>query len=689
MGQEIFYCAKCAIRILSSDIEKGKAFRIGNQTVCKDCAPEVAPGLSTEELQLASRKTPPGGTPLPAPPSREPLSSFTPRSMPRVGGTPAPTATRRAVVEAAPPRSRKPLVLGLIGGGIVLLLVVIVLALSGEPSKSPPRVEVPPPTRPPEKAEDANTRTARLACEKAFKHMKERPGDLDGQIALYEEAVRAAQGTEYFEQARAARDALLNRRLSDVPREMAQLSEQARPLVEKEDFKAVLELYGQARKKREAPDWVALIDGKIQEVLKSIEQSLESIKERAAEDRRSGAAEGVRKARERVGRWGLPDRSAALDAFLAEISEARMPVQGLAGWWKMDEGAGTTLEDASGRGHGGTLGGSAAWEKGRQGKALSFDGRQAHVRIHPFFESIRNTFTIALWAFPRATLLITREGNTGGPELKGHRFAIFPTHGKHFGAGHAGVGLSIGTNGISVFEHADAHLPSPLVYASAVRGWTHVAVVYADREPVLYVDGQRAKAGMKSTREVHPSCELGGGASSYGSYDGLLDDVRIYDRALSEAEVRALALTGERPWRAIFDGKTNACLRGSSRDGWIVDRGALTKSGPPNAAQTSEEFGDGEVRVRFEVEDMEVLRFYIRQGDDGKHYAELKGAPLKALEGKSHEIVFLCKGASVTAALDGSDLSLVAEGNSRRGCLQFNGTGRVIRILSIEFRDAK
>ncbi len=686
MGQEISYCAKCAVRILSSDIEKGNAFRIGNQTVCKDCAPQVAPGISREELQRASQRTPRGGTPLPAPTPREPLSAITPRAMPRVGGAPSQTGTRRFAAEKTP-RSRMPLVLGLSAGGLVVALVVVVLALSG-----PPPAPAPPPReeRPAPRVEDANARAARLACEKAFKHMKEHPGDLEGQIAAFEEALRAAQGTEHHEQARAARDALLIRRMSDVSKEIAQLKGQARSLLEKEDFKAVLELYAQARKKRETPDWTALIEGEVQEVLKSVEQLLESVKERAAEDKRWGAAEGVRKARERVGRWGLPERAAALDAFLAGTAEARMPVQGLVGWWRMDEGAGTTVEDASGRGHKGTLAGPAAWDKGRLGKALAFDGGEAHVRVQPFFESVRNTFTIALWAFPRAALPITPEGNTGAAALKGHRFAVFPSHGKLFGAGHVGAGLSIGTNGISVFEHADAHFPSPLVHPAAVRGWTHVAVVYADREPVLYVDGSRVKAGMKSTMEVHPSCELGGGSSRYGSYDGLLDDVRIYDRALSEEEVRALALTVERPWRAVFDGKTNACLRAGCRSGWPVERGGLTRTGPSNAAQTVEEFEDGEVRVRFEVEGPESLAFYIRQGDGGKHCVKLdSSSSIEALAGKPHEIVFACKGDSVAAALDGNPLTLLREGNPRRGCLQFNGAGRVIRVLSIDFRPAK
>jgi len=200
----------------------------------------------------------------------------------------------------------------------------------------------------------------------------------------------------------------------------------------------------------------------------------------------------------------------------------------------------------------------------------------------------------------------------------------------------------------------------------------------------------------------------GGGPPRYGSYDGLLDDVRIYDRALGEAEVLALVPLTQRPapppdraqqppppppeggWRAIFDGKTNACLRVQCRPGWIVEQGGMMRTGPSNAAQTVEEFDDGEIRVRFEVEGPESLSFYIRQGGEGKHYVKLDStSSVEALVGKPHEIVFNCKGASVAATLDGNPLTVKSEGDPRKGCLQFNGMGKVIRILSIEFRGLK
>jgi hypothetical protein len=50
-----------------------------------------------------------------------------------------------------------------------------------------------------------------------------------------------------------------------------------------------------------------------------------------------------------------------------------------------------------------------------------------------------------------------------------------------------------------------------------------------------------AAALIKSVRTVHPGTNLGEGGVGYGYYCGILDDVRLYNRPLTDAEVRALA----------------------------------------------------------------------------------------------------------------------------------------------------
>jgi hypothetical protein len=101
----------------------------------------------------------------------------------------------------------------------------------------------------------------------------------------------------------------------------------------------------------------------------------------------------------------------------------------------------------------------------------------------------------------------------------------------------------VGTNGVSVFEHAANYLPSVLVHDAAIQGWTHVALVYSNSAPTLYLDGVPAKTGPASSKIVHPSFTFGG----THAFKGYLGDVRFYDRALAPATVARLAAGGRKP----------------------------------------------------------------------------------------------------------------------------------------------
>jgi predicted negative regulator of RcsB-dependent stress response len=166
------------------------------------------------------------------------------------------------------------------------------------------------------------------------------------------------------------------------------------------------------------------------------------------------------------------------------------------------------------------------------------------------------------------------------------------------------------------------------------------------------------------------------------SDDVLKDEV---ERARAAGETEAPAPAGK-AWRPIFDGKSLDCLR-SNGDGWRLENGAIAHiSGPGNAAQTREEFEDVEIRIRFELKDLDSAYFKLRQGSGGGYAVGIDGASVKGLEGKPHEIIFTAKGDQVTATLDGKTYSIVSEGPAKRGCLQFNGNGKMLNLLSIDAR---
>ena len=212
-------------------------------------------------------------------------------------------------------------------------------------------------------------------------------------------------------------------------------------------------------------------------------------------------------------------------------------------WWKLDDGSGsTTAADSSGNGNTGTLHGPTWVDPGKIGKALSFDGNDDYVSTatDPFVP-VTDTFTMALWANPTATRVTTAEANSGVTGTSGQRFAIFPT----FYDPTVGAGISVGTNGISVFEHTGYYLPSPLVYDATISGWTHIVVVYTNKQPKLYVNGNWVRDGLTSTKTVHPGGKLlGDSTTGYGCYQGQMDEVRIYDRALDVTQIAELYQLG-------------------------------------------------------------------------------------------------------------------------------------------------
>ncbi len=193
-------------------------------------------------------------------------------------------------------------------------------------------------------------------------------------------------------------------------------------------------------------------------------------------------------------------------------------------------------------------------------RALDFDGRFTRVHVGTnLFPGVANNFTVEVWANPTASRLETAENNSGISDIGGQRHAVFPDQGDFgYGAGHAGAGLSIGTNGISAFEHANNHLPSLLVYSNAVAGWTHLALVCSNRQLRLYVNGTLARAGLPSTKAfIHPSANLGGSIQglTYGNYQGQLDEVRVWSGALSQSQIQShlnRSLTGAEPGLLLY-----------------------------------------------------------------------------------------------------------------------------------------
>ena len=157
----------------------------------------------------------------------------------------------------------------------------------------------------------------------------------------------------------------------------------------------------------------------------------------------------------------------------------------------------------------------------------------------------------SMWAKPTLDHGIDNESTAGTEGNDGQRYAIWPIHASDaYGAGHSGAGISIGTNGVSVYEQSSGYNPALLVHEEVLDDWNHITVVYDNKTPSLYLNGVLARTGLASFKTVHPSAGkgdvlgsqsggFGGGTfgGSTGYYGGWLDEIRYYDRALSTEEI--------------------------------------------------------------------------------------------------------------------------------------------------------
>ena len=116
-----------------------------------------------------------------------------------------------------------------------------------------------------------------------------------------------------------------------------------------------------------------------------------------------------------------------------------------------------------------------------------------------------NTFSMVAWVKPTADIALPSQSTSGTAGVTDNRNDVVyppPCH-DVFGWSYAGAGLSVGRNGACVYEHGAHYFAAPLVYTGPITGWTHVAVVYQNGIPSLFLNGKLAQKGLKGPMKVH------------------------------------------------------------------------------------------------------------------------------------------------------------------------------------------
>jgi len=214
-------------------------------------------------------------------------------------------------------------------------------------------------------------------------------------------------------------------------------------------------------------------------------------------------------------------------AFSATLSRAPNNL-GLVGYWAFDEGSGNIAGDSSGNGNAGTIS-NPIWTDGKHGKAFyGFSGSKVDVGDKNAYDFGTGDFTISLWV----------RGMTGETGLI--------TKDTWAGSGSPGIFLYV-SSGYRYWNGATAYT----IGSASATSWRHITMVRSGTgtgQLALYYDGVAVSGTFTDAQNYASTQPLTIGNSPDGGHafmNGSIDDVRIYNRALTATQVAALYGSGQ------------------------------------------------------------------------------------------------------------------------------------------------
>jgi hypothetical protein len=216
----------------------------------------------------------------------------------------------------------------------------------------------------------------------------------------------------------------------------------------------------------------------------------------------------------------------------------------LIAWWTFDDGNGTTALDSSENGNDGILVNGPDWTTGQISGALEFDGVDDYVDAGTL-DVIGNEMTISLWAMAdsfggswRDNRLIAK---AAGNSTNDHWWML----------------STIASGGATRLRfrlkaEGDGYTDTLIASSGEITAgaWFHAVITYDGLVMRLYKDGQEVGNAVKSggggliSTSGSVGVNIGRNPNGYGVWDGGIDDVRIYDRALIAQEVLGLYTQG-------------------------------------------------------------------------------------------------------------------------------------------------
>lgn len=207
---------------------------------------------------------------------------------------------------------------------------------------------------------------------------------------------------------------------------------------------------------------------------------------------------------------------------------------GLIGYWSFNEGSATIAHDFSGNSNNGTLTDGPSWTSGKRSVALDFDGTNDYVTA-PHSSSLNistgGEVTMCAWVYPRSysgyeSIISKRDDSLGSPYAYGINFnsTDFQVY-------------TSGSSGVQAFT-----------YSLPLNAWTHFCGTISASPTKLFINGDLFGSLGSGGGVISNTAAFYIGATKLGSiaefFPGKIDEVRVYNRALSANEVAVLYRTG-------------------------------------------------------------------------------------------------------------------------------------------------
>lgn len=198
----------------------------------------------------------------------------------------------------------------------------------------------------------------------------------------------------------------------------------------------------------------------------------------------------------------------------------------LVAWWSFDGGSGTIARDYSGNGNDGIINGGAQWVRGKLGNAMHFNGVDAWVQA-PSIPLNNRSFTITMWVAPvlHTDQVLISQTQTRAMDTS--------TYCRIYREGRVRMG----------FRGNDLDTSHGIINGSS---WVHLAFRYDDDKKTreIYINAKREAMETDSIASLASNGDtiIGswGGKTQY--FKGIIDDTRIYNRVLTQDEIRSLML---------------------------------------------------------------------------------------------------------------------------------------------------